>query len=506
MSSIPAPNIAELGGQIARAPLAEYGRAVEIQGAQQEQQARAQQMEMQRRQLADQDALTKAMTQYDPAKHSLSEIPQLVTKNGGSGEAALKLQSGLVQQRRNLAALSDEDFAHQQKISDLTQGVHDEVSQAPADQKQQTYSRGLMQLAQNGVDISKESPAYPGDEVFKQHLVPIRLHSALLSEAEKDREVSVKEQEQKVKQQEANTKEQEEANKEWIHFPELGVALNTQTGEQKTVAGAGGVMSPAMRDSKYLAIQEKKNAKQPISSDDAAWSKAYEKMKTLVPVANFSMQNSGTGTVAQPSAMAQAIASGQMKWGDVISARTPQSIKENLLKEIKAINPAFNSGDFAIEQGVRKDFTSGPDAQKLQAFNTAITHMGIFQQMADKLDNNDVQFLNKVGNVLGTQFGSDKATNFNIAKQAFIGEVSRAFDGAGVTMHDREAVDQQIGSAGSPAQLKGAAQTAEKLLRGKRDVLQQQYEAGKQGKPNFGDQQAPAGGSDFFSQFGGKKR
>jgi hypothetical protein len=211
LGTVPAPNIPQdvlAASESGQNALAEYARvaALKQQTAQsaamaplQQQQAQ-QQIEAQRRQFADQDALTKAITQYDPDKHTLADIPKLITQNGGSGEAALKAQGGLVTQRQNLLKLSDEQFAQEQKKADLIAGVHDQVSQSPPEQKQQTYQQGLMTLGRAGVDVSKEPPQYPGDDVFAQHLPAIRLHSAIVAEADKDRELSTKEQEAKYKE------------------------------------------------------------------------------------------------------------------------------------------------------------------------------------------------------------------------------------------------------------------------------------------------------------------
>src|ERR1039458_1981657 len=129
-------NIPQDAMAIAQAPqnaMAEYARIGNLKqqtsNLQQEQQERALQMQAQQRQLNDQDALTKAMTQYDPAKNTLADIPKLITGNGGSGQAALTAQNGLITQRTNLLKLSDDQFAQEQRKADLIQGVHDQVTQ-----------------------------------------------------------------------------------------------------------------------------------------------------------------------------------------------------------------------------------------------------------------------------------------------------------------------------------------------------------------------------------------
>ena len=213
--------------------------------------------------------------------------------------------------------------------------------------------------------------------------------------------------------------------------------------------------------------------------------------KTLVPAFNFNLQNQiPGGQNGKPSTIAQSLADNSIKWQDVVSNRTPIAVKQQLLAEVKAINPNFNSGDYSIEQGVKKEFTSGDAAKNLTAFNTAIEHAGQLRQAADALDNGDVRGLNAIGNQLGYQFGSDKTTNFNVIKNALSGEISKVFKGGQATDAEIKQVEQPFSSANSPAQLKGAIDNAVALMNSKRNALQQQYQAGVQAKPNFGGGQA----------------
>ena len=192
MGSIPFGGIAALAdesGRIAQAPLNGMMEQARYKALNTEEQGQSLQNQLVQRQIADQNALTRAITQYDPTKMTVADIPRLVTQNGGSGQAALQAQSGFIAARQNLLKMSDEEFARQQQQNDLVQGIHDQVAQAPAEQKQQVYSQGLEQLQKAGIDTSQEPQQYPGDQVFAQHLIPIRLHSALIADAAKQREM-----------------------------------------------------------------------------------------------------------------------------------------------------------------------------------------------------------------------------------------------------------------------------------------------------------------------------
>lgn len=265
--------------------------------------------------------------------------------------------------------------------------------------------------------------------------------------------------------------------------------------------------TPEQQQAKYVAIQQRKNLGGPVTPDENAFLQAYQKLKTLVPVANFNLQNAGiAGQGGQPSAIAQALADGTMKWTDVVSPRTPQSVTEALLSEVKRLKPSFNSGDFAIEQSVKKEFTSGDAAKNLTAFNTAIEHAKQLQSAADALQNGDAVTLNRLGNALGYPFGSDQTTNFNVIKNALTGEISKVFKGGQATDAEISAIQGPFNAANSPAQLKGAIQNAVALMNSKRDALKQQYESGSQGKPNFGNTTNNQNQNNFFSGFGGTQR
>jgi hypothetical protein len=468
--------------QVNQNALAEYTKAAQEKQQtallQQQTQAAAQENQIRQQQMKDQDALTKTITQYDPSQHSISDIPKMVTANGGSGQAALQAQQGLIAQRKNLASLSDEQFAEEQKKADLIQGVHDQVSQAAPEQKQDVYSRGLTSLQNAGVDVSKEPLQYPGDDVFAQHLPAIRLHSAIVAEAEKDRELSAKEQEAQAKEQTAN-----QGNYEVV--PALGVRVNKTTGETTPINGAA--LSPQMMEGKYVALAQKKAANQPLSADDAAFMKGYEKYKTLVPTATVNLQAGLLNPQAKQMAADLYTQTGQLPAG----MRSP-AMSAGILNQAagapgtQAPNIAQNKMNYGAATALQKSATSGDMAKNITSFNTAIAHASQLKEAADALDDGDVHLLNALGNQMGYQFGSDKTTNFNVIKNALSGEISKVFKGGEATDAEIKAVQEPFSAANSPVQLKGAIDNAIHLMNSKRDALKDQYTQGMKGQPNFG--------------------
>jgi hypothetical protein len=275
-------------------------------------------------------------------------------------------------------------------------------------------------------------------------------------------------------------------------------ADTAKTQEETELLKKFGGTSDAQQQARYLNIKMQQQRRQPVSPDDAAFAKSYEHLKTLSQVTTFNLQNAAPPFAPDDPAV-QAVASGRMKIADVLTYRTPLAKRQQFLQAVMQANPNFNSANYDVEKGVMKDFTSGASAKNLTAFNTAIQHANQLQQAADALSNGDVRGLNKVGNALGYQFGSDKTTNFNVIKNALSGEISKVFKGGQATDAEIREVQQPFDAANSPAQLKGAIQNAIHLMNSKRDALKQQYDAGRTGKPNFGGDTGsvstpPAGG------------
>jgi hypothetical protein len=358
----------------------------------------------------------------------------------------------------NEEALNKQGFEKVESIKGITD---------PA-QRQAQYDSALQWAQQNNVDVSKFPQQVPNNDMLSGLEASFGMHAQAVADA----------------------KDVAQTGEASSRAHEADVNAQKSQIEADALKQFGG-LTPQLMEAKYVSLAAKQRQGQPLNAQDKAFMGAYEKQKTLVPTANFNLQNAGaTGSPGQPSAVAQGLASGSMKWGDVVSARTPMSVKQALLAEVKSIKSDFNSGDFDVEQAVKKTATSGAVGQQLLAISTAREHMKTFSKLADALDNNDTQALNQIGNAIGVQFGSDKKTNFQIAAQAFGGEVGRALDGAGVVASEREQAQKNFNSSMSKGQFKGAVQTVDELLAGKQRAAHAWFDQGSQAKPDFGQTSA----------------
>lgn len=133
-----------------------------------------------------------------------------------------------------------------------------------------------------------------------------------------------------------------------------------------------------------------------------------------------------------------------------------------------------------------KDFTSGTDSHTLTAINTAQGHIQQLFGAADALQNGNIKVLNQIGNEYGVQTGQSAPATFQAIKTALTGELGKAFSGAGATVSEQAELSKTMDAANSPTQLKDVATTYNHLMDTKRAALQQQFQNGMQGKPNFG--------------------
>jgi hypothetical protein len=90
-------------------PLQQYAQIQQIQGGQQQIQAQQLENQIRTRQLQDQDALTRAMTQWDGK--SASDLPMLVVKNGGSGQAAMSMTQNVLGIKEKASEIAKNDAA-----------------------------------------------------------------------------------------------------------------------------------------------------------------------------------------------------------------------------------------------------------------------------------------------------------------------------------------------------------------------------------------------------------
>lgn len=132
--------------------------------------------------------------------------------------------------------------------------------------------------------------------------------------------------------------------------------------------------------------------------------------------------------------------------------------------------------DVSSQTQAVKAFATGKQGQQVNAFNTAIDHLGTMDKLSDALANGDVKAINALGNVVAKQTGQPAPTNFDAAKQIVTAEVIKAVVASGGGVTERQEAERNFSNANSPEQLKGVINTYKQLLGGQLKSLNLQYE------------------------------
>lgn len=156
----------------------------------------------------------------------------------------------------------------------------------------------------------------------------------------------------------------------------------------------------------------------------------------------------------------------------------------NRATELSSNKPAADmaSGIVEAKQDVAsrgkavKDFATGIQGRQVNAFNTAIDHLGTMDKLSDALANGDLKAINSLGNVVARQTGAAAPTNFDAAKQIVTAEVIKAVVASGGGVTERQEAERNFAAANSPEQLKGIINTYKQLLGGQLKSLNLQYE------------------------------
>lgn len=169
----------------------------------------------------------------------------------------------------------------------------------------------------------------------------------------------------------------------------------------------------------------------------------------------------------------KALAEGRMNLPNGMAMRSP--VGQKLLADTAQYDPTFDVANAPARTAARKAFTSGKQGQNITSFNTAIGHLGTLAQNSEKLANGNFPIWNGIANAAESATGDPRVTNFNVAKQAVVDELERAFKGTGGNVHEIKQWEETLNSSRSPAQLRGAISQAADLLNSRIGAMRDSY-------------------------------
>jgi hypothetical protein len=174
------------------------------------------------------------------------------------------------------------------------------------------------------------------------------------------------------------------------------------------------------------------------------------------------------------------------KGAQVVDPNDPEKVKFMSMPEaIRTGAESPQSIPFKASAGTTTSFTTGPNATVLNNINTAHAHIQQLQGIANALHNGDMVAVNRIANEFANQTGQPAPASFQLLKTAVASEIAKTTHGGVATENESKELGAAINAANSPQSLTGVLNNARTLMESKRANLKSQYEAGKQGKPNF---------------------
>jgi hypothetical protein len=158
--------------------------------------------------------------------------------------------------------------------------------------------------------------------------------------------------------------------------------------------------------------------------------------------------------------------------GYVMSTRFGKSVTAALTD----INPSYDATKFTEKAAAVRAFSTGPEAQKVNSFNSVVSHFDMYEQLADALNNNDMQTLNSVANRIASEFGGTAPTSLEAAKAIIGQEVVKAIVPGAGGEQERQAAADKLSSAQTPQQLKEALDVYREMMGTQLNTLARQYE------------------------------
>jgi hypothetical protein len=146
-----------------------------------------------------------------------------------------------------------------------------------------------------------------------------------------------------------------------------------------------------------------------------------------------------------------------------------------LMSWVNKAYPEYDASLFDTYKKTRSGFTSGKEGQAINAFNTALGHLGELETHMP--NNSSVPLWNQVSNAANRAVGGTKTSAFQTAQQAVSDELGKAYSGGSVTDAEHKHYQDLLNPNASPAQMKANFAELKRLLAGKLESYGQQWDS-----------------------------
>lgn len=303
-----------------------------------------------------------------------------------------------------------------------------------------------------------------------------------------------------------------------FHVQQLGAVNDPQTAQQWAIQGLqSGVFTPEQFQAGYARIptdpagfaqwkqaamqggvnateQLKMKQAQLIADNSNATSRANNKDTNDTHVRTTAMTNktsrdNNAATIAKDynvaglnpdgtpgtanDSMVDAIGQYKVAPPNGMALRNPRM--QQILADVTAKYPDFDATQYGARQGAAKSFSTGKDAQNVQAANTALNHLDTIEQLATAQKNGNFPLFNKIANTIAAQTGQPAPTSLAAAVSMVAPELTKAVVGSGGGVSERADFAHNLQPNGSPQQILQGVGTIKELLGGRLSEVERTY-------------------------------
>lgn len=152
--------------------------------------------------------------------------------------------------------------------------------------------------------------------------------------------------------------------------------------------------------------------------------------------------------------------------------------------------PNYDQTQFTVKNGARKAFAEGAQGKTILAINNAMAHLNLLGQLADALQNGNVQMANAAKQAWLQQTGSSPPTTFDAVRNIAAQEVVKSVVPGGGGEKERDDAAKNFSRASSPPQIHDAINGVRGLFAGQLGNYQRMYKKNT-GLDDFGDYLSP---------------
>lgn len=135
-------------------------------------------------------------------------------------------------------------------------------------------------------------------------------------------------------------------------------------------------------------------------------------------------------------------------------ARVPLAQRASLIAQVQAAYPGWDETIYGAKKAAMAKFTVGEQGNALRSVSVANNHLDQLGELADAMQNGNVQVVNKAVNFFKTQTGDPSVNSFDAIKNIVGQEVVKAIVAGGGSSGERDEAAKSFSNAASPAQLK----------------------------------------------------